>query len=257
MSRVLRNSVGRRGNYGVDAPIVPAVQAFLALMLLNVGYHKVSGKEHDRQGWWLVGSGAILLTIALTYLHASRRGRFIVWSRLLGELQLVGTERALDLGCGRGAVTTLVAARLPHGSVIGIDTWRTRSRLLSSKGGTEEQIARRNAVDEGVAERIEFRQGDLSALGMDGNQFDLVVSGMGISALPRPDARQAALEEAVRVTRPGGRLMIADIRYTKEYAERLRSLGCEQVQRRSLGWLTWYGGPWLSLILVSAQKSSV
>src|SRR5882757_5858788 len=176
MSRVLRHSVGRQGNYGVDTPVVPAVQAFFALVLLNLGYKKVSAQQ-DQQGWWLIGSGAILLTIALTYLHASRRGRFLVWSKALGDLHLVGTERALDLGCGRGAVTTLVAARLPKGSVVGIDTWRTRSKLVSNKGGTEEQIARKNAAAEGVSDRVEFRQGDISDLNLDGNQFDLVVSG--------------------------------------------------------------------------------
>lgn len=251
---MFRSSVGRRGNYGVDTPIVPAIQAFLALVLLNLGYKKV-GSQHDPQGWWLIGSGSLLLTIALVYLHASRRGKFLVWSRVLGDLQLAGTEQALDLGCGRGAVTTLVAARLPHGSVVGVDTWRARSMLLSNKGGTEDQIARRNAEAEGVSAVIDFRQGDIADLRIDGNQFDLVVSGMGISALPSAAGRQAALEEAVRVTRPGGRLVIADIRHTKDYATRLAALGCEQVQSKSLGWETWYGGPWLSTILVTALKS--
>lgn len=250
---MLRSSVGRRGNYGVDTPIVPATQSFLALVLLNLGYQKV-GTQHDPQGWWLIGSGSILLVMAVTFLHATRRGRFLVWSKLLGEQQLVGTERALDLGCGRGAVTTLLAARLPSGSVVGVDPWHARSKLMSKKGGTEDQIARRNAEAEGVARVIEFRQGDITDLPMDGNQFDLVVSGLGISALPNAEHRRAALEEAVRVTRPGGRLLIADVRNTKDYAARLHDLGCEQIQSRSLGWLTWYGGPWLPLILVTAQK---
>lgn len=251
---MLRSSVGRRGNYGVDTPVVPAVQAALGLVLLNMGINRISAK-HDPQGWWLIGSGAILLAISLTYLHASRRGKFLVWSRVLGELNLAGTEHGLDLGCGRGAVTTLLAARLPQGSVLGIDAWRTRSRLISNKGGTEDQIARANAQVEGVGDRVEFRQGDIRDLRMDGNQFDVVVSGMGISALPTAEARREAIEEAVRVTRPGGRLLIADVRHTKDYAARLAALGCEQVESRSLGWQTWYGGPWLSTILVSARKA--
>jgi SAM-dependent methyltransferase len=251
---VLRSSVGRRGNYGVDTPLVPGVQAAVALMMLNMGIERVATK-HDPQGWWLVGSGAILMGIALTYLHASRRGKFRVWSRVLGGLNLVGTERALDLGCGRGAVTTLVAARLPRGSVLGIDTWRSRSRLTSNKGGTEDEIARRNAELDGVADRIEYRQGDITDLGIPGNQFDLVVSGLGISAVYTAEGRRAAVDQAVRVARPGARLLIADVRYTKECAARLAELGCEQIESRSLGWETWYGGPWMATILVSARKA--
>jgi ubiquinone/menaquinone biosynthesis C-methylase UbiE len=251
---VLRGSVGRRGNYGVDTPVVPAVQSALGLIMLDMGNSRV-GSKHDPQGWWLVGAGAMLLAIALVYLHASRRGKFRVWSRVLGELNLKGTERALDLGCGRGAVTTLLAARLPQGSVLGVDAWRSRSRLVNNRGGTEDQIARQNAQAEGVAERIEFRQGEISDLQIPGNQFDLVVSGLGISAVTTAERRRAAVDQAVRVARPGGQVLIADIRYTKEYAARLTELGCEQVECRSLGWETWYGGPWLSTILVSARKA--
>lgn len=251
---MLRGSVGRRGNYGVDTPVVPGMQAAVALLMFNMGFDRI-GKKHDPQGWWLIASGSILMAIALTYLHASRRGKFRVWSKALGELNLAGTETALDLGCGRGAVTTLVAARLPQGSVLGVDTWRSRSRLTSNKGGTEDEIARRNAVLEGVADRIEFKQADITDLGIPGNQYDLVVCGLGISAVHTAEGRRAAIDQAVRVTRPGGRLLIADIRYTKESAARLAELGCEQVESRSLGWETWYGGPWLSTILVSARKA--
>lgn len=248
------SSVGRRGNYGVDSPVVPAAQAFIALVMLQLGYTKLSSND-DPQGWWLIGSGVILLAIALIYLHASRRGKFRVWSDALGALGLDGTERALDLGCGRGAVTTLVAARLTSGSVLGVDTWTRRSMLVSNRGGTEDQIARRNAIAEGVAERVEYKQGDLTDLNMTGNQFDLVVAGLSISALPGTEQRRGAVDEAVRVTRPGGRLLIADLRHTDTYADRLRELGCQDVETRSLGWQGWYGGPWTPMVLVSARKA--
>jgi SAM-dependent methyltransferase len=40
---------------------------------------------------------------------------------VLGLLNLEGTERILDVGCGQGKITAQIAARVPHGSVIGID----------------------------------------------------------------------------------------------------------------------------------------
>jgi SAM-dependent methyltransferase len=250
---VFWTSVGRRGNYGVDTPIVPVTQATLAVVMLELGARKINN-DNDNQGWWLIGAGSILLCIALVYVHAARRGKFLVWSDVLGALQLRGDEKILDIGCGRGAVTTLAAARVPSGSVLGVDSFRVRSRLTSTRGGTEDQIARRNASLEGVAERVKFTQADVRALNLNGNSFDLVVSGMGLSAVPSADGRRAALEEAVRVTRPGGRLVFADIRHTDEYAQRLTELGCEQVKKQPLGWRVWYGGPWLSSTLVSARK---
>jgi ubiquinone/menaquinone biosynthesis C-methylase UbiE len=66
--------------------------------------------------------------------------------------------------------------------------------------------------------------------------------------------RAKALDEAVRVLRPGGRLLIADIRDTRQYEEYLAGLGLIAVTRRSLGWRTWGGGPWLPTRLVTAPK---
>ena len=39
----------------------------------------------------------------------------------LSLLNLKGTERVLDLGCGNGKVTAEIAARAPEGAVVGID----------------------------------------------------------------------------------------------------------------------------------------
>lgn len=251
---MLFGSVGRRGNYGVDTPGVPATQAFLALVMFQIGIKRIDS-EGDSQGWWLIGAGTLLLSIALVYLHASRRGKFRVWSRALGGLHLEGTEQALDLNCGRGAVTTLVAARLTTGKVLGVDSWARRSMLVSKRGGSEDQIARQNGVVEGVADRVQFKQADIRDLAIEGNHYDLVVSGMGISNLPTADERQRAIDEAVRVTKPGGRLLIADVRNIDRYAQRLRDLGCE-VTTEPAGWEAWFGGPWMSTTLIHATKPS-
>jgi ubiquinone/menaquinone biosynthesis C-methylase UbiE len=220
--------------------------------MFQIGIKRIDS-EGDSQGWWLIGAGALLLTLALIYLQASRRGKFRVWSRALGDLNLAGTEKALDLNCGRGAVTTLVGARLTTGQVLGVDSWSRRSMLVSKRGGSEDQIARQNAVVEGVADRVKFQQADIRDLALAGNSYDLVVSGMGISNLPLADDRRTAIDEAVRVTKPGGRILIADVRHTDSYAERLRELGCE-VETQPAGWEAWYGGPWMATTLVHATK---
>lgn len=40
---------------------------------------------------------------------------------VLAKLQLHGTERVLDIGCGDGKITAQIAKRLPVGSVLGVD----------------------------------------------------------------------------------------------------------------------------------------
>ncbi len=251
---MLHSSAGRAGYYGIEAPFIPAVQAFLALIMMQAGYTQATREDGDSQGWWLVGFGAVLLGIALAYLHATRRGRFRAWSRELGALDLRGDEAVLDVGCARGAVTTLVAARVPDGKVIGVDLWARSGLLAGTRRGADDQIARNNAQAEGVADRVQFLPGDIDDLASEGNQFDLVVSGGGIGRLGSPATRAAAVDEAVRVTKPGGRILIADVRNTRRYAERLTELGCEDVSSRSAGLEAWYGGPWLPLVFVSARK---
>jgi len=42
-------------------------------------------------------------------------------TRLIAELNLNGSERVLDLGCGDGIITAQIAGLLPEGEVVGID----------------------------------------------------------------------------------------------------------------------------------------
>jgi hypothetical protein len=60
--------------------------------------------------------------------------------------------------------------------------------------------------------------------------------------------------EALRVLRPGGRLLLADALHVDEYAATLRQALALDVSVRSLGWRVWYGGPWFVLSTVTARK---
>jgi arsenite methyltransferase len=82
----------------------------------------------------------------------------------------------------------------------------------------------------------------------------VIVSSLAIHNIPSHDARRKALDEAIRVLRPGARLVIADLWETNRHAAHLRELGWHNVRRRNLGWRMWYGGPWFATRVVTATK---
>src|SRR5687768_18104489 len=54
----------------------------------------------------------------------------------LGRLTLEGSERILDVGCGDGKITAEIAARVPCGSVVGVDPSRDMVAFAASRFGT-------------------------------------------------------------------------------------------------------------------------
>lgn len=188
-------------------------------------------------------AGAVVL-----YMYATRAGKFVVWERVLRDMRLAGDETVLDLGCGRGAVLLAAAKRLPRGRAIGVDLWQ------ADQTDNSEQATLANAVAEDVADRIELHTADMTALPLPDESVDVIVSNLAIHNIPGHAGRRRALDEAVRVLRPGGRLAIADLWETRQHAARLRELGWRDVRRRNVGWRMWYGGPWFSTRLVTATK---
>ena len=82
-----------------------------------------------------------------------------------------------------------------------------------------------------------------------------MVSSLAIHNVLRRGQRAKALREAARVLKKGGKLAIADIRYTRAYASELEACGLKITDRRSLGVRFWYAaGPWAATRLVAAIK---
>ena len=235
----------RRGSYGIDAPY--AFGAITALSLAYVVIAIISAIDSGRV--WLFVPALFLLTILAFVLHTTLRGKFLVWAELLDKLGLRGDERILDLGCGRGAVLLLAAQRLTTGRAVGVDFWRG-----VDQSGKSAEATRSNSVAEGVADRVELHTGDMTALPFEDNSFDVVVSSLAIHNISGRAGREKAVDEAVRVLRPGGRLLIADIRGTRQHQEQLAKLGMSDVTRSRLGWRFWWGGPWAATRLVTATK---
>jgi len=121
---------------------------------------------------------------------------FEPWAQLLlDKLSPESGQTVVDVACGPGTVTRLVAQRVgPKGSVTGCDL---SPAML--------EIARSKKPLEGSAP-IEYLECPADALGVPDGVVDLVTCQQGLQFFPD---RVAALVEMRRVLRPGGKLGVA------------------------------------------------
>ena len=105
-------------------------------------------------------------------------------------------QRALDVGCGPGALTVLLAARLGPTAVAAVDP--SASFVAAAR-----QLLPDTAVEQASAEELPFPS----------STFDLTVAQLVVHFMPDP---VAALIELGRVTRPGGTIAACVWDYERE-----------------------------------------
>lgn len=114
------------------------------------------------------------------------------------QLRLAGLApgmHALDVGCGTGAVTRVMASIAGPGRVLGIDA-------------SDVRLSQASALAEKAGLALAFARGDACRLGLPDAAFDFSWSRFLFEYLPAPER---ALAEMVRVTRPGGIVAVADL----------------------------------------------
>ncbi|MGI6032660.1 MAG: class I SAM-dependent methyltransferase [Coriobacteriales bacterium] len=120
------------------------------------------------------------------------------WEKLISnEIAYLGTPdtlHALDLGCGPGFLSILLARM-----GLQVDAMDLSLNMLAQ--------ASHNARQAGLAKSIEFHQGDVSDTGLAGGAFDIIISRNVTWLMKDP---VAAYREWHRLLAPGGKLLVFD-----------------------------------------------
>ena len=249
---LLSTLTSHRGHYGIDGGWRAVASLSWAagggLLLFTFALFSEISKPLFQRALEFLG-GAFLLQVPASFFYSTLRGKFVVWAELLMSLSLRGDERVLDMGCGRGAILGMLGKLLPKGRAVGLDLWRTEDQ-----SGNSLASARANVEAEGVTDRCELQTGDMRSLPFPNADFDLVVSNLAIHNISEGEGRKRAVDEAVRVLKPGGQLLIADLFRTEEYFQWLQEAGMLGVSTESLGWRFGYGVLGVTPRLVRARK---
>ncbi|MCK6474183.1 MAG: class I SAM-dependent methyltransferase [Planctomycetes bacterium] len=112
--------------------------------------------------------------------------------------------RVLDIGSGPGWIPIELAARRRGWELHGADA-----------SGDMVALAARNAEAAGVAGRVRFHRSDGRALPFEPASFDLVISHYVLHHLEAPEE---LFDEAARLVKPGGCVMIKDLRRPPAWA---------------------------------------
>ncbi|MFO8052648.1 MAG: arsenite methyltransferase [Candidatus Omnitrophota bacterium] len=117
-------------------------------------------------------------------------------------------DLVVDLGSGGGFDVFLAAEKVgKSGRVIGVDMTQAmvdQARKNAKKGGYD---------------NVEFRLGEIEKLPIEDDSIDVVISNCVINLSPD---KQAAFNEAFRVLKPGGNLIVSDLVLTKDLPKAIK-----------------------------------
>lgn len=120
-------------------------------------------------------------------------GRDAAWKRaLVSGLPEAGRSTCVDLACGTGDITRLLAERCPDGEITGLDL--TPAMLEQAQKRTRNKL-------------IRFVEGSMQELPFDSESLDIVTGGYALRNAPDLNS---VIDEIARVLRPGATAAFLD-----------------------------------------------
>ena len=104
---------------------------------------------------------------------------------VLALLDVEGSERILDVGCGDGKISAEVATRVPQGEVLGVDASQEMINFASTHFGP------------GLRPNLRFEVADARRLPFH-EEFDLIVSFNALHWVPEQDAALRCIRSAMK-----------------------------------------------------------
>ena len=190
------------------------ISLFAVLAVLGVGFGAMAG--------WMFWS--------------SRTVKIALRDQILDAISWSGDEKVLDVGCGRGLMLIGAARRLKAGKATAVDNW--------TDSDTTAETAVANAKAEGVGDKVKIENSDLRRLPYQANSFDVVTSGLALHNLAEASDRAKALDEMLRVVKPGGQVVVWDIRVAAEALQHFQQAGAEIASQSGLSLLWGVPGKW-------------
>ncbi len=124
----------------------------------------------------------------------ARQVRYSSHTEIAGELLELEGKTALDVGCGEGRFTAVLAARAAH--VTGIDINQDSLDLAKAKAA-------------GDGARVTWRNARAEDMPFDDSSLDVVVFSNSLHHIA-PEKMDTAIGEAGRVLKPGGVLYVME-----------------------------------------------
>ena len=125
--------------------------------------------------------------------YASQSKAQAIWAReLLDTITLRGHEHILDIGCGDGKHTAMLAERVPDGRVVGMDR-------------SEDMVAHARDTYGNKTDTLRFETSDASNLPYE-NEFDFIFSNACLHWIRDHGPVLKGIDKALR---PGGRILLS------------------------------------------------
>jgi len=214
-------------DYGIDAPAVMRNFFLFGILCLLIGIFAPSPLHvgpvslGSQSFFWPAG---FLIAEGFLFLLYVKVGKFRHRDFMLGLHTWRGDENVLDVGCGRGLLLAGAAKRIAAlsgvGRATGIDVWSN-----VDMGGNSAAATQHNLDLEGVSTLCTLKSQPAQEMSFPDAAFDVILSNLCIHNIYDAPTRGKALQQIVRVLKPGGIALISDYKRTGEYADEFRKAG--------------------------------